>query len=112
MFNVSGRALLVGDAKMRADGKWYVNGEADPRIQVVFHYMTRDLQAIMTPEQIDSHTPEVTALIEKRENDKEYQKWVEAKKVEEEKARVNLKRNVTRTNNLKEKEKKAGKGGK
>jgi hypothetical protein len=105
--NLIGRALLEGDAQKRADGHWYVNGEADPRIQVVFHYMTRDLQAIMTPEQVDSHTPEVTALIEKRENDKEYQKWVEAKKIEEEKARVNLKRTVTRTNNLKEKEKKA-----
>ncbi|MBI5246791.1 MAG: hypothetical protein HY923_06385 [Elusimicrobia bacterium] len=111
--NLIGRALLEGDAQKRADGRWYVNGEADPRIQVVFHYMTRDLQAIMTPEQVDSHTPEVTALIEKRENDKEYQKWVEAKKIEEEKARINLKRNVTRTNNLKEKEKKAkNQGGK
>ncbi len=105
--NLIGRALLEGDAQKRADGHWYVNGEADPRIQVVFHYMTRDLQAIMTPAEIDSHTPEVTALIEKRENDKEYQKWVEAKKVEEEKARVNLKRTVTRATNLKEKEKKA-----
>jgi hypothetical protein len=107
--NLIGRALLEGDAQKRADGHWYVNGEKDPRIQVVFHYMTRDLQAIMTPEQVDSHTPEVTALIEKREADTEYQKWVEAKKLEEEKARVQLKRNVTRGNNLKAKEKAAEK---
>jgi len=106
--NLVGRALLEGDAQKRADGRWYVNGEADPRIQVVFHYMTRDLQAIMSPAEVDSHTPEVTALIEKRENDKEYQKWVEAKKVQEEKARINLKRAVTRAANQKAKEKRAG----
>jgi hypothetical protein len=105
--NLIGRALLEGDAQKRADGHWYVNGEKDPRIQVVFHYMTRDLQAIMTPEQVDAHTPEVTALIEKREADTEYQKWVAAKKLEEEKARVQLKRNVTRGNNARAKEKKA-----
>jgi len=105
--NLIGRALLEGDAQKRADGHWYVNGEKDPRIQVVFHYMTRDLQAIMTPEQVDAHTPEVTALIEKREADTEYQKWVAAKKLEEEKARVQLKRVVTRATNLKAKEKKA-----
>lgn len=109
--NLIGRALLEGDAQKRADGHWYVNGEADPRIQVIFHYMTRDLQAVMTPEQVDSHTSEVTALIEKRQNDKEYQKWVEAKKVQEEKARINLKRTVTRAKNIKEKEKKAGNKG-
>ena len=105
--NLIGRALLEGDAQKRADGRWYVNGEADPRIQVVFHYMTRDLQAIMTPAQVDAHTPEVTALIEKREADTEYQKWVAAKKLEDEKARVMLKRTVTRATNLKAKEKKA-----
>lgn len=105
--NLLGRALLEGDAQKRADGHWYVNGEKDPRVQVVFHYMTRDLQSIVTTSEIEAHTPEVTALIEKRENDKEYQKWVEAKKEQDEKARINLKRTVTRANNIKEKEKKA-----
>lgn len=111
--NLLGRALLEGDAQKRADGKWYVNNEPNPRVQVIFHYMTRDLQSVVTTEEIESHTPEVTALIEKREADKEYQKWVADKKAEEEKARVNLKRTVTRANNLKAKEKKAkGQGAK
>jgi hypothetical protein len=105
--NLLGRALLEGDAQKRADGRWYVNSQPDPRVQVVFHYMTRDLQSVVTTAEIEAHTPEVTALIEKRENDTEYQKWVEAKKVSEEKARINLKRTVTRTKNQKEKEKKA-----
>lgn len=94
--NLVGRALIEGDAQKRADGHWYVNGQADPRVMVVFHYNTRDLQEVFTPEQIESHTPEVTALIEKREADKEFSKWLADREKEAEKARANLKRTITR----------------
>lgn len=110
--NLLGRALLEGDAQKRADGRWYVNNEPDPRVMVIFHYMTRDLQNLSTPAEIEAETPAVTALIEKRSADKEYLKWVEQKEKEAEKARVNLKRTVTRTANLKEKEKRQARGGK
>lgn len=104
--NLVGRALLEGDAQKRADGRWYVNGEPDPRVMVIFHYNTRDLETPpMTPAEVESHTPEVTALIEKRAADTTYQKWVEDKKKEEERARVNLKRTVTREANAKAKAK-------
>jgi hypothetical protein len=102
--NLVGRALLEGDAQKRADGHWYVNGQADPRVMVVFHYNTRDLQEVFTPAQIESQTPEVTALIEKREADKEYQKWLDEREKEAEKARVNLKRTITREANAKAKQ--------
>lgn len=94
--NLVGRALLEGDAQKREDGRWYVNSEPDPRVMIVFHYNTRDLQSVMTTAEVESHTPEVTALIEKRAADREYQKWVEEKAKEIERARVNLKRTVTR----------------
>jgi len=98
--NLVGRALLEGDAQKRADGRWYVNGEPDPRVMVIFHYNTRDLEtAPMTPAEVESHTPEVTTLIEKRAADTAYQKWIEDKKKEEERARINLKRTVTREAN-------------
>ena len=51
------------------------------------------------------HRTEVTALIEKRAADTTYQKWIEDKKKEEERARVNLKRTVTREANAKAKAK-------
>jgi hypothetical protein len=105
--NLVGRALLEGDAQKRADGRWYVNGEPDPRVMVVFHYNTRDLQNVQTPAEVESHTPEVTALIEKRAADKDYQKWVADKEKENEKARANLKRTVTREANAKAKKKAA-----
>lgn len=105
--NLVGRALLEGDAQKRADGRWYVNGEPDPRVMVVFHYNTRDLQSVQTPAEVESHTPEVTALIEKRAADKDYQKWVEQKEKDNERARANLKRTVTREANAKAKKKAA-----
>ncbi len=105
--NLVGRALLEGDAQKRKDGRWYVNGEPDPRVMVVFHYNTRDLQSVQTPAEVESHTPDVTALIEKRAADKDYQKWVEDKEKENEKARANLKRTVTREANAKAKKKAA-----
>lgn len=107
--NLIGRALLEGDAQKRADGRWYVNGEPDPRVMVIFHYNTRDLQSVQTPAEVEAKTPEVTALIEKRAADKDYQKWVEQKEKDNERARANLKRTVTREANAKAKAK-AGAG--
>ncbi|MBI3289106.1 MAG: hypothetical protein HYZ74_06280, partial [Elusimicrobia bacterium] len=103
--NLVARALLEGDAQKRPDGKWYVNGEPNPRVMVVFHYMTRDLQVVQTPDQVEAHTPEITALIEKRAADKEYKKWLDKKEKDEERARINLKSAATRAENLKKKAK-------
>lgn len=69
------RALLDGDAQKRADGRWYVNDEPDPKVKVVFHYNTREISDTMTTAEVEALTPEITALIEKRETDQAYQKW-------------------------------------
>src|SRR5581483_6817323 len=70
--NLLGRAMLQGYADKRADGKWYVNDEPNPRVKIVFHYNTRDLSHIMTPEEIEGRTAEVTTMIEKMNSDKEF----------------------------------------
>ncbi len=70
--NLVAHAMLQGYGEKRADGKWYVNDEADPRVKVVFHYNTRDLSRTQTTEQIESHSAEVTATIEKMQSDKEF----------------------------------------
>lgn len=71
--NLLARAMLTGYGRQGADGIWRVNGSQLPvRVKVVFHYMTRDLSVIQTPEEVDSHTPAVTTLIEKMQTDKEF----------------------------------------
>lgn len=76
--NLMGAVMLAGYAEKRADGQWYVNDEANPRVKVVFHYMTRDLSRIMTPAQLEQQGQEVTTLIEKMQADKEFQDhWAE-----------------------------------
>ena len=70
--NLMASTMLAGYAEKRADGKWYVNDEANPRVKVVFHYMTRDLSRIMTPEQLEEQGTEVTTLIEKMQADTEF----------------------------------------
>lgn len=80
------RALLDGDAQKREDGRWYVNDEPDPRVKVVFHYNTREISETLTTEEVEAMTPEITALIEKRETDQEYQKWRAEQDAKREKA--------------------------
>lgn len=80
------RAMLEGDAQKREDGRWYVNDEPNPRVKVVFHYNTREISETMTTDEIEALTPEITALIEKRETDQEYQKWRAEKDAQAEKA--------------------------
>ncbi|MDE2292806.1 MAG: hypothetical protein KGL53_12050, partial [Elusimicrobia bacterium] len=76
--NLMGAVMLAGYGEKRADGRWYVNDEPNPRVKVVFHYMTRDLSRIMTPEQLEEQGGEVTTLIEKMQADKEFQEhWAE-----------------------------------
>ena len=70
--NLLARAMLQGYADKRADGLWYVNDEPNPRVKVVFHYMTRDLSRLQTTTEVESHSPDVTALIEKMNADKEF----------------------------------------
>lgn len=65
------RAALAGYADFH-DGKWWVNDESDPRVEVRFHYMTRDLSVVQTPEQIEAKSAEVTSLIEKMLADTEF----------------------------------------
>lgn len=60
--NLLAHAMLRGYADPRG-GKWYVNGEADPRIRIVFHYMTRDLDSTMTPEQVGQDAANITTMI-------------------------------------------------
>lgn len=65
------KAALAGYADFH-DGKWWVNDEPNPRVEVRFHYMTRDLSVIQTPEQIEAKSAEVTALVEKMMADPEF----------------------------------------
>lgn len=60
--NLLAHAMLRGYADPR-DGKWYVNGEADPRVRIVFHYQTRSLDATMTPEEVGQDAANITTLI-------------------------------------------------
>jgi hypothetical protein len=76
--NLVAHAMLQGYGEKRADGHWYVNDEADPRVKVVFHYNTRDLSRTQTPNEIESHSADVTATIEKMQTDKEFlEHWEE-----------------------------------
>jgi hypothetical protein len=70
--NLVAHARLQGYGEKRADGKWYVNDEADPRVKVVFHYNTRDLSRVQTTAEIESHSAEVTSTIEAMQSDKEF----------------------------------------
>jgi hypothetical protein len=70
--NLMAATMLAGYADKREDGKWYVNDEPNPRVKVVFHYMTRDLSRILTPEELDAQGAEVTTLIEKMQSDTEF----------------------------------------
>lgn len=76
--NLMAAMMLAGYGDKRADGKWYVNDEPNPRVKVVFHYMTRDLSRILTPEELDASSQEVTTLIEKMQADPEFlEHWAE-----------------------------------
>lgn len=70
--NLVAHAMLQGYGEKRADGRWYVNDEPDPRVKVVFHYNTRDLSRTQTTAEIEAASPEVTATIEKMQTDKEF----------------------------------------
>jgi hypothetical protein len=81
--NLMAAMMLAGYADKRDDGKWYVNDEANPRVKVVFHYMTRDLNRIMTPEELEASSQEVTTLIEKMQADPEFlEHWNEQQEAE------------------------------
>lgn len=86
--SIAGRALLEAWAEKRADGKWYVNGEPDPRVKVVFHYNTRDLPKIFTAAELDATVPQVASIITQREADPEYQAWLAEKQAKMEAAKL------------------------
>lgn len=79
--NLLAHAMLRGYADPR-DGKWYVNGEADPRIRIVFHYMTRDLDSTMTPEQVGQDSANITTLISEMLADADFMAFWEEQEAE------------------------------
>ena len=61
--NLLAHAMLRGYGELQPDGRWFVNHQPHPRVRIVFHYMTRDLADIMTPEQVGQDSARVTSLI-------------------------------------------------
>ncbi len=86
--NLAMRAMLQGYAKKEADGRWTVNGEP-ARVMAIYHTMTRDMPSdILTPEQVEARSGEVTALIEKMLADKEFLAYWQAEQEKNQKAAV------------------------
>ncbi|MBI4348401.1 MAG: hypothetical protein HY553_16280 [Elusimicrobia bacterium] len=84
---IVGRAALEAYAYKGEDGLWTLNDKPNPRVKVVYHYMTRELPRFYTPQELEAKSPMVTALIERMKNDKDYQAEIEKKEAAEEKAK-------------------------
>ncbi|MBI5201143.1 MAG: hypothetical protein HY925_06125 [Elusimicrobia bacterium] len=86
--NIVARGALEGYAVQdEATGIWYLNDKPNPRVKVVYHYMTRELPRFYTPEELMAKSTSVTALIERMKNDKDYQAELEKREAAEEKAK-------------------------
>lgn len=79
--NLLAHAMLRGYGDFR-DGKWHVNGEADPEIRIVFHYMTRELDSVMTPDEVGKDAANITTLISEMLADEEFMKFWEEQEAE------------------------------
>jgi hypothetical protein len=72
-----GRATLKGYGERRADGEWYVNDEANPRVKVIYHYNTRSLAHTFTASELEANAVETTALIDRMQADAEFLAYFE-----------------------------------
>ncbi|MBI4051176.1 MAG: hypothetical protein HY400_01590 [Elusimicrobia bacterium] len=68
-------ALIRGDGVERIDDKYFINGIELKAVRIEFNYHRRIISRIFKVGELDDIENEVTSLIEKMENDEEFQKY-------------------------------------